>query len=192
MDRLEAPSPPAGIDPATARRIRLVILDVDGVLTGAGIYVGTAGNTEIELKRFDIQDGLAIKILESRGVEVALVSGRVSMATQLRGEELGIKEIHQVPDARKMPAIRRMMRHRDISWGQVAMMGDDLPDIAPLRRAGLPVAVSNAIGEVRALAKWTSSKPGGRGAVREFVEAFLQARGEWDLAVDEYCREREG
>ena len=176
-----------------AKAVRLVILDVDGVLTDGGVYVGSLPDGEaVEFKRFDIQDGLGIKLLEWAGIEVAVVSGRVSEATEIRARELGISEVHQDGGGQKVPAIRRMMEARGLDWSQLAMLGDDLPDLAVLRRVGLPAVVANATEVARKAAVWQGEKTGGRGAVREFCEALLQARGEWDEQVEAYVRARSG
>ena len=167
-----------------ARRIRLVIFDVDGVLTDSGVYMGELPDgSPVELKRFDIQDGLAIKLLIGTGMPVALVSGRVSAATALRARELGIEECHQVPGAMKMPVVRNLLARNGVSWDEVAMLADDLPDLPVFRRVGLPVAVGNATPELVRDAIWQTRAQGGRGAVREFVRALLIARGEWENVV---------
>ena len=174
-----------------ASAIRLVVLDVDGVLTDGGLYMGcTASGDSVELKRFDSQDGLGIKMLMWGGLSVAVVSGRVSESTALRCRELGIEECHQDAGAEKLPIVASLIARQGIEWAQVAMVADDLADLPVLRRVGLPVAVANAVGEVRDAASWCASKEGGRGAVREFSEALLRSRGEWDRLVQEYCRAR--
>ena len=181
-----------GIDPRAASAVRLVVFDVDGVLTDAGVYMGATESGEpVELKRFDIQDGVGMKMLKWAGLEVALVSGRVSTATELRAKEVGI-ECHQVPDAYKMPAVEGILREKGIDWSAVAMLGDDIPDLAVLRRVGFPAAVANATAPVRAVARWVSGKRGGHGAVREFCDALLEARGELDGVVAKYVDERSG
>ena len=185
------PSPSGDIDPHLAGLIRLVVLDVDGVLTDGGIYVGARpGQDPIELKRFDIQDGLGVKMLRWAGIEVAIVSGRVSEATAWRARELGIDECHQDPDAKKLPVVQKLLDDQGLEWEAAAMVGDDLVDLPILERVGLPVAVSNAVPEVHAVSRWTTEARGGRGAVREFARALLTARGEWDGLVREYCDAR--
>ncbi len=174
-----------------ARRVRLVIFDVDGVLTDSGVYMGALPDgSAVELKRFDIQDGLALKLLVETGMPVALVSGRVSAATELRARELGIEECHQVPGAMKMPVVRNLLRRNGVSWREVAMLADDLPDLPVFRRVGLPVAVGNATPELVRDAVWQTRAHGGGGAVREFVRALLIARGEWEHVVQGYCDAR--
>ena len=179
------------IDPEIARAVRLVILDVDGVLTDGGIYVGAhPDGTEIELKRFDIQDGLGVKMLRWAGIEVAIVSGRVSGATAQRAAELEIKECHQDPTAKKLPIVRGLLEKRHLNWDAVAMVGDDLADLPVLERVGLPVAVANAVSEVHEVAHWTTTARGGMGAVREFSQSLLEVRREWERVVRKYCDAR--
>lgn len=174
-----------------AREVRMVLLDVDGVLTDGGVYVGGLPDGEsVELKRFDIQDGLGIKMLLSAGIEVAVVSGRVSDATRIRVRELGIRECHQDPDGLKLPVAARLVDERDFGWAEVALLADDLADLPVLRRVGLPAAVSNAVPEVKEASRWVGRSRGGNGAVREFARSLLEARGEWTRLVEEYCDAR--
>jgi 3-deoxy-D-manno-octulosonate 8-phosphate phosphatase (KDO 8-P phosphatase) len=183
---------PRRIDPDAARRIKLVIFDVDGVLTDAGVYVGASASGEtIELKRFDIQDGVGLRMLRSSGLDVALVSGRISESTEIRARELGV-ECHQDPDAHKVPIVETLLTNKKIAWEEVAMLGDDIPDLAVLRRVGFPAAVANATDPVRAVARWQSTKRGGHGAVREFCDALLQARGDLEAVVERYVSDRAG
>ncbi len=186
-----ATTPP--ISPASAERIRLVILDVDGVMTDGGIYLGATESGEpVEMKRFEIQDGLGIRLMRSAGIEVAIITGRESDAVRLRAQELEITECHQDRSAAKLPIARELLERYGIGWDEVAYIGDDLPDLPVFRHVGLAAAVANATPEVRALAHWVATRRGGHGAVREFAEALLQARGEWSRQVEAYVREREG
>lgn len=174
-----------------ARRVKLVVFDIDGVMTDAGVYMTRLPSGDaFELKRFDIQDGLAMKLLRFAGIEIAFVSGRVSPATTLRAAELGVTECHQDDSAHKLPIIQGILDRLGYSWSEVAMVGDDLPDIPVMRKAGLPIAVRNAVPEVRAVTVWGTRRRGGQGAVREFVHALLEARGQWEDAVRRYLRER--
>jgi 3-deoxy-D-manno-octulosonate 8-phosphate phosphatase (KDO 8-P phosphatase) len=174
-----------------AARVRLVIFDVDGVLTDAGIYVGaTDAGESMELKRFDIQDGVGIKMLMWAGLEVAIVSGRVSQATADRAREIGIEECHQEPDAHKLRVVDALLQRKGVEWAEVAMIGDDIPDLAVMRRVGLKAAVANATEHVAAIADWQSSRRGGHGAAREFCDALLAARGVLDDVVERYVAER--
>jgi 3-deoxy-D-manno-octulosonate 8-phosphate phosphatase (KDO 8-P phosphatase) len=182
---------PERIDPALARRVRVVVLDVDGVLTDNGVYIGQTGEGErVELKRFHILDGLGLKMLQWAGLRVVLVSGRQSPATTLRAAELGL-ECRQVDAGYKLPLVRTILDEAGADWAELAALGDDLPDLAVLERAGFPAAVANATPEILARASWVSSRPGGAGAAREFAEALLRARGQWSALVDAYHRSRE-
>jgi 3-deoxy-D-manno-octulosonate 8-phosphate phosphatase (KDO 8-P phosphatase) len=175
-----------------ARRVRLVILDVDGVMTDGGVYIGqTRSGEAIELKRFDTMDQLGVKMLVWSGLPVVLVSGRASHATKLRAEELGV-DYHEGPGGHKLAIVERLLAQHGASWDVTACVCDDLADLPVLRRAGLAVAVADAAPEVKAAAHWQTRRGGGRGAVREFAEALLGARGEWARLVDEYCAAREG
>lgn len=180
------------IPKATATRIRLVVLDVDGVLTDGGIYIGAGNGDETEFKRFDVQDGLGIRMMRSAGLHVAIVSGRVSAATDIRAAELGIEDVYQDAGARKIPVLEKLLAARGVGWDEVALVGDDLADLSALRRVGLAGTVANGVPEVCRVATWQSTREGGRGAVREFAEALLHARGQWDGLVEEYCRARGG
>jgi 3-deoxy-D-manno-octulosonate 8-phosphate phosphatase (KDO 8-P phosphatase) len=175
-----------------ARRIRLVVFDVDGVMTDGGIYLGaTASGEAVEMKRFDIQDGLGVLMLRSAGLKVAIVTGRTSEAVRIRGEELEVDHVHQDRTADKLRALTSILETLGVGWEETAFLGDDLPDLVVLRRVGLPAVVGNATSDARACALWAAEKHGGHGAVREFAEALLTARGEWARVVEAYVRERE-
>lgn len=178
------------IPPDVARAVGLAIFDVDGVLTDAGTYMGGDG-AEGERKRFDIQDGLGLKLLQEAGVDVVWVSGRVSPATTARAAEL-MFECHQDAGADKLPLVDRLRRERGLEWHQVAMLADDLPDASVFTRVGLPAAVANAVPEIRATAMWVTERPGGRGAAREFCDALLRARGDYRRVVTDYVEQRGG
>ena len=178
------------IDEALARSIRLVGLDVDGVLTDGGIYLGSVDGTPLEFKRYDIQDGLGIRFLRQAGIQVVIVTGRVSDSVRLRAAELEVDGLVQDARAYKLPAIVQMLEERAIDAAHVAFIGDDFPDVPVLRHVGLPVAVGNAVPEVNAIAKLRLRGTGGRGAVREFAELLLKARGEWESVCAEYLAER--
>lgn len=178
------------IDPAVAARIKLLALDVDGVLTNNAIYLGLVEGQRIEFKQFDIQDGLAMGLARRMGLVLAWVSGRYSDATTLRAAELKIDEVIQDRGARKVPAMTEMLLRRGLGWEEVAFLGDDLADMPVLRRVGLPMAVANAVAEVKGLASYTTSAAGGGGAVREAIEALLRAQGRWEDAVRTYLEDR--
>jgi 3-deoxy-D-manno-octulosonate 8-phosphate phosphatase (KDO 8-P phosphatase) len=180
-----------GMSQERARRVRVVVLDVDGVLTDNGVYLGRDGaGTAVELKRFHIMDGLGIKMLGWAGLRVVLVSGRESPATTLRAQELDV-ESRQVDGGYKLPAVTEILEEEGAGWDELAMVADDLADLPVMARAGLAVAVANAADEIRAEAHWVTDRPGGSGAVRDFAEALLKSRGQWATLVDAYRRSRE-
>jgi 3-deoxy-D-manno-octulosonate 8-phosphate phosphatase (KDO 8-P phosphatase) len=180
----------AAVEPDLARRIRLVGLDVDGVLTDGGIYLGDSGGRTLEFKRYDIQDGLGIHFLQAAGLHVAIVTGRVSESVRLRAAELRVDDVAQDALARKLPALLNILERRGVSLDEVAFIGDDYPDMGIMRVVGLPVAVGNAVPEIRALSAVRLHRSGGRGAVREFAELLLKARGQWDAVTEDYVASR--
>jgi 3-deoxy-D-manno-octulosonate 8-phosphate phosphatase (KDO 8-P phosphatase) len=176
------------IDPALARRLKLVGFDVDGVFTDGGVYIGQVGDHQVEFKRFHVNDGLGITLLRKAGLAVVLVSARRSDATDLRARELKVDEVLQ--DNKKLPAFEGILERRGVSWDESAFVGDDIPDLPILRRVALPIAVANAVPEVKAAVRVVTAAAGGQAAVREVAEAILKARGEWDAAVRRYLQER--
>ena len=176
------------LDAARARRVRWVGLDVDGVLTDGGIYLGDVAGQRHELKRYDIQDGLGILMLRMAGLRVGIVTGRVSESVRLRAEELAVDDLVQDSGARKLPAVRRIAEQHGIALDEMAFVGDDLPDVGVLREVGLPVVVGDATEDAWGAARdgIRLTRPGGQGAVREFAELLLRARGEWDTVVERY------
>jgi len=179
------------LDRETARGIKLLGLDVDGVLTDNAVFIGAVAGERVEFKRFDIQDGLAMGMLRHHGIRLAIVSGRVSQATSLRASELGVDDVIQDRSARKVPAFAELLRRRGIEWSEVAFVGDDLADVPVFQRVGLPIAVANAVPEVRRLAQYVTRASGGHGAVREAIEQLLRARGEWESEVSRFLEERD-
>ena len=173
-----------------AVQIRLVGFDVDGVLTDGGIFLGAAGGERLEFKRYDIQDGLGIHLLKECGIRVAIITGRESESVRMRAAELGIEDCVQDPEARKLPAFEKVLRRNGVALEEAAFVGDDLPDLGILRSVALPVAVANAADEVKDASMLVLKRKGGEGAVREFVEILLKARGEWTDAVERYVEER--
>jgi len=176
------------LDATLARRLKLVGFDVDGVLTDGGVYIGRAGDHAVEFKRFDVQDGLGIKLLRDAGIIVVWVSARRSDATELRARELKVDEL--VQDKKKLPAFTGILARRGVPWEESAFVGDDLPDLPLLERVALPITVPAAVPEVRACARVITTAGGGRGAVREVAELILRARGVWDDLVTKYLAER--
>lgn len=172
-----------------ARAIRLVVLDVDGVLTDGGIYLAESETGEVAgFRRFHVQDGIGVYMLHRADIEVALVSAKQSAAVRERARQLRIEEVHQVHWDGKVGAVTGILERRGLDWDAVACLADDLADLALLERVALPAAVANAVPEVKQLATWEGQVPGGSGAVREFCEALLRARGEWDALVTQYVR----
>ncbi len=189
--RRAGPRSRSKLTPTLAKRIQLVGLDVDGVMTDGGIYLGDAGGRRLELKRYEIQDGLGIKMLQQAGIAVAIITGRVSESVALRARELKVDELVQDVHARKLPALRAILARRGLTMAQVAFVGDDLPDVGVLRVVGLPVAVANASPEAAQASRVRLSRQGGYGAVREFAELLLRARGVWSSLVEEYVASRD-
>lgn len=185
-----APASHASLDAAAAARIKLVCFDVDGVLTDGGVILGDCAGARVELKRYDIQDGLGIKMLQQASVLTAIITGRESESVALRAAELAVDELVQDKHARKVPALRRMLERRGLDWSEVAFVGDDLPDLGVMRLVGLPVCVDNASPETRHAAQLVLTRSGGHGAVREFCELLLRARGDWDNQVERYVASR--
>src|ERR1700704_753572 len=146
------------ISPTLARSIRLVGLDVDGVLTDGGIYLGAVDGKALEFKRYEIQDGLGIHLMQRAGLRVAIITGRVSDSVRLRAAELGIDDVAQDSQAQKLPAFLALLDRHGIAPSEAAFVGDDFPDMAILRLVGLPVAVANAAPEVKAACSLTLTK----------------------------------
>jgi 3-deoxy-D-manno-octulosonate 8-phosphate phosphatase (KDO 8-P phosphatase) len=179
-----------------ARSIRLVGFDVDGVMTDGGIYLGAVTDgpqaRPIELKRYDIQDGIGMHLLARAGIRVAIVTGRVSESVRLRAKELGVEDLAQDPDAFKLPGFLRILERHGLTPRDAAFVADDFPDMPIIRLVGLPVAVGNAVEEVRRECTVHLKKSGGAGAIREFAELLLNARGDWERVWNDYVRERSG
>ena len=154
-----------------AARIRLLILDVDGVLTDGGLYCGASGE---EFKRFHVHDGAGIKAVQAAGIQVALVSARRSAAVEVRAAELSVSHVIQ-GESDKGAAVARLRAQLAVPRAAVAAMGDDLADIPMLAASGLAIAVANARPEVLRAAHLVTSAAGGQGAVREVCDLLLSA-----------------
>lgn len=165
-----------------ASKIRLLIFDVDGVLTDGRLYYGAGGE---ELKVFHTQDGHAIKMLIASGVEVAILSGRSSAMVERRAQDLGIGHVHQGV-ARKSEALAQLANALSLPLDAVAHVGDDLPDLPVMQRVGLAIAVADAHPLVRAKAHWVTGLGGGRGAAREACELLLHAQGTFAEGIRPY------
>ena len=160
---------------ARARRIRLLVLDADGVLTDGRLVYGPEGESQVV---FHVQDGHGIKLAQESGLVVAIVSGRGSPMLVRRAAELGVRELHlRIHD--KAAALADLCARLALTPDQVACMGDDLLDLPLLARAGLALSVPNGVAEARAAAHYVTRRTGGHGAVREAVEMILKAQGRW-------------
>lgn len=176
-----------------AGEVRLVVLDADGVLTDGGIYVVDGlGGRGYQLRRFHVRDGMGLFLLRQAGVEPVVVSGRDSPAVRERARELQIREVRQVAPWEKVPVVEGILEDRGLGWRNTACLADDLADVAVLERVALPACVADAVPEVRRRSDWIGERPGGEGAVREFVEALLGARGDWDRVVETYLERARG
>jgi 3-deoxy-D-manno-octulosonate 8-phosphate phosphatase (KDO 8-P phosphatase) len=164
------------------RRVRLFLCDVDGVLTDGSVWMGSG----VEVKRFNIRDGLGLKILQQNGIRVGWVSRRPSSATRTRAQDLKIDFLIQ-KDAGKLAAVESILKQTGVTWPELCYVGDDIVDTGVLRRAGVAVAVGDGVAEARAVADYVTMAAGGRGAVREVVEVILTAQGKWNQVVSEYA-----
>ena len=165
-----------------SQAIELILSDVDGVLTDGSIIFDNEG---IEIKRFHIHDGMGIKLWQRAGGKFGLVTGRSSHIVNVRASELGIALVRQGAE-QKLAAVREIATELRLSAEQICYIGDDLPDLAAVRFAGLGVAVANACPELRKAADYTTSVPGGQGAVRETIELILKAQQRWDDILQQY------
>jgi len=162
-----------------ATQIKLIIFDVDGVLTDGGLYLNDAGQ---QMKRFNVNDGLGIKLAQKAGIEVAVLTGKVSEVVHHRMTELGIE--HYIQGSRDKGAdVHAIEKMAGVSLDQTAYMGDDLIDLPAFAKVGYPMAPANATDEVKAAAMFITNKSGGHGAAREAIEHILKAQGKWDGIV---------
>lgn len=166
----------------TLARLRFLVLDVDGVMTDGGICYTSAGE---ELKTFDVKDGAGMKYWVRAGHRSGIITGRASPMVERRAEELDIGFVAMNAKS-KLPALDKMLADADVRPDEVAMIGDDLPDLPLIRRVGLGIAVADAVREVKDAAAWITDKKGGRGAVREVVELILKGQGRWDGIMERY------
>ena len=159
-----------------AALVRLMILDVDGVLTDGRLYYGANGEA---MKAFDVRDGHGIKLLREGGVEIAILTARRSEIVAVRARELGVERVVQGA-ADKVAGFERLLAETGVGEQRCGYIGDDWPDLAVLARVGLAATVADAVPEVRAAAHWISKAAGGRGAVRELAEFVLRAQGQFE------------
>jgi 3-deoxy-D-manno-octulosonate 8-phosphate phosphatase (KDO 8-P phosphatase) len=173
---------------ARAARVRLLLFDVDGVLTDGTILLHGDGS---ESKRFSIRDGTGIVWAHRAGLLTGLLSARTSVSTTVRAAQLGIPIVWQGVGS-KLSAYERILEEQRLEDGEVAFMGDDLVDLPVLARVGLAAAPADAVPDVRARVHWVSEARGGGGAVRELVELVLRAQGKWAAVLEPYLAEPAG
>lgn len=166
-----------------AKLIKLVVLDVDGVLTDGSLYAHE--DKQDFSVGFYIQDGLGIKLLRKIGIETAIISGRKSAAVQKRMDQLGITHAF-LGHEHKLECFEKLKDIFNVTYEQMAYAGDDWIDIAPMRKAGLKVTVPNAEAEVKAVADWETPRSGGQGAVRDLCELIIRAQGHYDTILKSY------
>jgi len=164
-----------------AKKIKLLILDVDGVMTDGSIILDNAGN---ELKRFHVRDGHGLKMIQKAGIQVGIITGRKSKVVAIRTKELGIKEVHQ-RIFRKSVVFEQMLKKYKCNDENIAFMGDDIVDQELLKRSGLTAAPADAEEEAKKCADIITKRGGGRGAVREFTDLILKASGLWEKVSGE-------
>ena len=165
-----------------AARIRLLIFDVDGVLTDGSLFVGDDGQ---EYKAFHSQDGHGIKMLQQYGVEIAIITGRTSRVVEHRMANLGITHVYQ-GRLEKLPAFEELTRQLSVDPEDTAYVGDDVVDLPIMRRVGLAIAVQDAHPLVKQHAHWQTPRAGGRGAARDVCELLLEAQGNLQQAMERY------
>lgn len=161
------------------KNIKLIAMDVDGVLTDGSIIYGT---NDMEIKRFYVKDGQGITLAGKAKIEVAFISARISEALTKRANDLGVIEVHQgIND--KWECLKKIMIRREIKKDEILYIGDDIVDIPAMRNVGYPVAVIDAVDEVKKIAKYVTKKPGGRGAVREVINMVLKSQGKFNNLI---------
>lgn len=163
-------------------KVKILIMDVDGVLTDGSIIIDDNG---LEYKRFCVQDGHAIKMLQRAGYKTAIISGRKTNVTAIRAEQLGIGIVHQ-KCLKKLPVFEQILKDAGLTAEEAAFVGDDVIDLPLVKRAGLGVAVANAVDELKQHANFITERRGGDGAVREVIELILKTTGKWDGLMDRY------
>jgi len=168
--------------------IRLLILDVDGVLTDGALWFDEDGRP---LRRFHIRDGLGLALWRAAGGQSALLTSKRSEAVLARARMMRIELIEQGSED-KLPGLARILAASGVAAEQAAYLGDDLLDLAPMRRVGYPMAVGDAAGEVRNAARYVTRQPGGQGAVREAVEHLLKRQDQWRQALRTLGLEEDG
>ena len=184
--------PPAGQEAVDGKEqpigLRAAIFDVDGVLTDGQLWISEQGES---FKAFHALDGHGLKLLAQGGITPVIITGRDSPAVRKRVSDLGLREVH-FGAADKLAVAEQVLEHRGLQWHQVAVMGDDWPDLPMMRRAGLVCAPAQAHAEVRAVAHHVTSVPGGRGAAREFCDLMLMAKGVYGALLNGHLTTLDG
>ncbi len=169
-----------------ASRVKLLLMDVDGVMTDAKLYNVPGPDGKIfETKAFDAQDGIALQWLSWKGIKTGLISGRISPATEERARQCKFAYIFQ-GHIEKIPILEQIMADCGLTADEVAYIGDDLTDAVVMRRVGMGIATANARPEVKKIAHYVTASPGGHGAVREVCELLLKAQGHWPELLKKY------
>lgn len=165
-------------------KVKLFLCDVDGVLTDATVLITETS----EIKQFNIQDGLGQILLQKGGIKVGWISARPSPATEKRGRELKVDFLFQGKSG-KVAAAEQILQQTGLTFDEVCYAGDDIVDIAVMKRAGVAIAVTNAVSEAKAVADYITTAHGGRGAIREIAELILKAQNKWQTVLDEYIHQ---
>lgn len=165
-----------------ARKIKMLVLDIDGVMTDGRIIYDSRGN---DLKCFNVQDGLGLALLHQAGIKVTLITAKASRTVLRRARDIGAVEIKQNA-IDKLPAFNQILKKHNLKYKDICFVGDDLIDLPLMRRVGLAVAVNNGCDEVKSAAHYVTRKEGGKGAVREVIEIILRAQDKWHKLVKKY------
>ncbi|HSZ63551.1 MAG TPA: HAD-IIIA family hydrolase [Terriglobales bacterium] len=175
------------VSPALKKRaaqIKLLLMDVDGTMTDGGVtLLSQADGTALEIKTFDAHDGQGLTLAQTAGLRTGCITGRESAALLRRAKEMKMEFIYMKQPV-KMPAYEEILRKAGVSDSAVAYIGDDLPDLPLLRRAGLAIAVGDAVPEVKAAAHYTTTAVAGKGAIRESIEVILKSKGIWEEMIE--------
>ncbi len=168
--------------PDLFNKIKILLLDVDGVLTDGSLFIDNDGN---EIKKFNSKDGFGLRMLMDAGIKVGIITGRKSNSLSSRCKNLGIEILYD-GSLDKRSALQDIAKKTNIKLTHMAYMGDDIPDIQVFNLVGLSIAVNDALDIVREKADYITKKPGGRGAVREICDIILKARNQWDQSIKKY------
>jgi len=167
----------------TLSDIKLLLTDVDGVMTDGSIHIDSRG---CETKRCHVRDGQAIVVAQRVGLRIGIITGRPSPVTMIRARELGIEFVEQCAAMNKVQSLENICATAGVEEHEVAYIGDDLADLPVLCRVGYPMTVADGAAEVRSVVKHTTKQPGGHAAVREAIEHVLKAQGKWEQVLEEY------